>query len=260
MKKLLLVIFVACLCTTVTAQDTVYFEKNNSYANGKKKTKHSAELNIIKISPLSFISGFVPVYYERELNSFLSIQVGAGITTRNYVKGWFNNIGDEEDFNQGETTWSAPGNEGNSNQLDPYDYATRKPDIGYCFSIQPRIYFESEGMDGSFIGISYDYYHYANSQKKIVPGPGNGGGAPVFSGNTFKEYEKFSDISAYFGTQTLYDRIALEYSFGIGLRNIKAQQYAYTNDFVTGDYIDGVMNTKKTKLAFNLAIKVGYHF
>lgn len=260
MKKFILFTLLVCFYSTVSAQDTVYFTKNNSYGNTAKKNKHSAELNIIKISPLSFLSGFVPVYYERELNSFLSIQVGAGITTRNYVKGWFNNVGDEDNFNQGETQWAAPGNEGNSNQLDPYNYTNRKPVIGFCFSVQPRIYFESEGMDGSFIGISYDYYHYANNQKLIVPGPGNGNGSPMFSSSTFKEYEKFSDISAYFGTQTLYDRIALEYSLGVGLRNIKAQQYAYTTDFATGDYIDGIMNTKKTKLAFNLAIKVGYHF
>ncbi len=260
MKKFFLLLFAATICCTAKSQDTVYFAKNTS-ANSNKQSKRSKEANIIKIAPLSFIAGYIPLYYEKELNSFLSIQVGGGITTRNYIKGWLNNMGgDDNNDNLGETKWNVPGNEGNYNMLDAYDYTRRKADIGYYFSVQPRIYFESEGMSGSYVALSYDYYNYASSQKRIVPGPGSGNGGPVFSSSSFKEFEKFSDVMASFGTQTLYDRIALDYSFGIGLRNVKSQHYAYTDSYNSGGYIDGVMESKKTKLAFNLSIKVGYHF
>ncbi len=258
MKKIISVLLICFMCISAGAQDTVYFGKNNSHGNGKKK-QHSAELNIIKISPLSFISGFIPVYYERELTPFFSIQVGAGVTTRNYMRGWINTL-DEGEEAKGTTTWNAPGNEGNYNQSNPFEFSNRKANIGYCFSIQPRIFFESEGLEGSFLGISYDYYHYSTSAKKIATGPGNINGEPVFTNKMFKEYEKFADISAYFGSQTLYDRIALEYSIGLGLRNVKSKHYAYTTDYNSGEYIDGELNNKQTKLAFNLAIKVGYHF
>lgn len=257
MKKTLL--FAAMLWCTANlfAQDTVYFAKTNSAASGKK-SKRSSEQNIIKIAPLSFISGYVPLYFEKEITPFFSLQVGAGITTRNYLKEWANNF-DLSEKETAKNTWSAAGNEGNENYYSANDFDNRTSSTGFYFSIQPRIYFENEGMNGSFIGISYDRFRYNSSSYKIINGSYGQDGNPIFSNDMFKEYENISDISAIFGTQTLYDRIAVEYSTGIALRSVKGRRYAYTSDAFTGQYIDGYSDTKKTTPAFTFSIKVGYH-
>ena len=132
--------------------------------------------------------------------------------------------------------------------------------MGFYLSLQPRIYFSNEGLDGSFIGISYDRARYNSSSNKIVTGSATATGDPVFSADSFKEYETISDISANFGTQSLYDRIAVEYTVGVALRSIAGRRYAYTNDIYTGRFIDGYSDTKKTTPAFTVSVKVGYHY
>ena len=246
-----------CISCTLMAQDTVYFAKTKPSYTGKK-TKHSSEQNIIKIAPLAFISGYVPLYYEREINPFLSLQVGAGITTRNYLNEWANNL----EFSKNVTaknTWTVPGNEGNENYYDGNNFDNRTASTGYYFSFQPRIFFENEGLDGAFIGISYDRFRYNSSSFKIVNGA-SGQDGPLFSNEQFKEYENISDISAVFGTQALYDHIAVEYSVGLALRNVKGRQYAYTIDRNTSEFTDGYSDTKKTTPAISISIKVGYHW
>jgi hypothetical protein len=115
-------------------------------------------------------------------------------------------------------------------------------------------------MDGAFIGISYDRFRYNTFSDKIVNGSMGQDGNPVFSNERYKEYENISDISAIFGTQTLYEHIALEYSLGIALRNVSSRQYAYTYDNSNGKYIDGYSDQKKTTPAITISIKVGYHY
>ncbi len=243
---------------SATAQDTVYFAKEKAGVNAHKY-KRSKEQNIIKIAPLSFISGYIPVYFEREINSFFSIQAGLGVTTRNYLKEWVNNL-DLDDNEDVKNTWNAPGNEGNTSYYSATDYSNRKSSLGYYFSIQPRIYFGNEGMEGSFLGVSYDRSRYNATSNKIINGLVTADGQPVFSSETFKENETISDISANFGTQSLYDRIAVEYTVGLALRTITGRRYAYTNDNLTGQYVDGYSDTKKTTPALTFSIKVGYHY
>ncbi len=257
MKKLILLAAIFISAGSAIAQDTVYFA-NPSAVKGLQK-KGSKEQNIIKIAPLSFISGYIPLYFEREINSFFSLQAGAGVTTRNYLKEWVNNL-DLDDKEEVKNTWNAPGNDGNSSYYPATDYTNRKSSLGYYFSIQPRIYFGNEGMEGSFLGISYDRSRYNYSSKKIVNGSSSSNGDPVFTSETFKEYETVSDISANFGTQSLYDRIAVEYTVGVALRTITGRRYAYTNDNLTGQYVDGYSDTKKTTPALTFSIKVGYHY
>jgi hypothetical protein len=258
LKKLVTTVLAFWITFTLYAQDTVYFSKPSS-SPYSKKTKRSSEKNILKIAPLSFISGYIPLYFEREITPFFSLQAGIGITTKNYLKQWANNL----DFSKNITTqntWNTPGNEGNENYYNGNDYTHRSSSIGYYFSIQPRIYFENEGMDGAFFGISYDRFRYNTFSDKIVNGSMGQDGNPVFSNERYKEYENISDISAIFGTQTLYEHIALEYSLGIALRNVSSRQYAYTYDNSTGKYIDGYSDQKKTTPAITISIKVGYHY
>jgi hypothetical protein len=63
--------------------------------------------NVIKINPLLFFRGEIPIYYERALTPRLSLELGAGVTTRNYLN--FSFEGDEpDDFGAGTEIKSKP--------------------------------------------------------------------------------------------------------------------------------------------------------
>ncbi len=63
--------------------------------------------NIVKANPLLFFRGEVPLYFERALTANLSLEVGAGLTTRNYLN--FSFQGDEpDDFGAGTEIRTRP--------------------------------------------------------------------------------------------------------------------------------------------------------
>ncbi len=261
MKKVVstLMILIA-ISPFVSAQETVIFSKEGRKSSTSKK-KSTGEENIVKISPLSFIGGVIPVYYERAINDFFSIQAGLGVTSKNYLKDALA----ESDFyvpNVKSIKWSDGSPSSTyQNMSSLTDYNNRKAKIGYYASIEPRVYFDDDGLSGGFIGISYSTAKFKADAQKIVTGvPVTGD--PTYSNATFSEYEKTSDIMVTFGTQTLYDHISLEYNIGLGVRSLKGERYAYSSNFgaSTPIWIDGVAETEKAKLNFNLSVKVGYHF
>ncbi|MFZ1527527.1 MAG: hypothetical protein WAT19_02175 [Ferruginibacter sp.] len=257
MRKIILVVFILISAQHSFAQQTVYFSKDSTQ-RGTKKKHRSSELNVVKIAPLTFISGYIPVYYERSITDFFSVQAGLGLTTRNYLREWANNfeIGETK---TGTNTWNGQASyDENYNSLNSFN--NRKASMGYFFSIQPRIYFESDGLEGSFLAISYDRANYKSLARKIETGnTGNASGEPVFTSAEFAEKEIISDISANFGNQTVYDRITLEYTVGIALRKVTGTKYAYTFDN-SGNYIDGFTTLNRTTPAFTFALRIGYHF
>lgn len=255
LRKLMAINIALILVLQASAQDTVYFQRQSSPK--ASQGKGSSQKNIIKVSPLSFIAGFVPVYFERELSPTFSIQLGAGITTKNYLKDWTRQA-DEGSEEVTTTTWSDGTEDTYIDYSDYSNYKKRKSAMGYFVAVEPRIYFENEGLEGSFIGLSFSRANYKFNQQKIQTGPSILSD-PVFLSSTFAEYENVTDILATYGYQTLYDKVSLEYNIGLGLRKLNGKRYAYGQNN-TGDYIDGVSTIDKTKLGFNLSIKIGYHF
>ncbi|MBL0146757.1 MAG: DUF3575 domain-containing protein [Chitinophagaceae bacterium] len=255
-KYLVTLILAVFLTISLHAQDTVYFQRNPS-KTVKGKKRGSSEANIIKLSPISFLAGFVPVYYERELNSTFSIQVGVGFTTKNYLKDWVQKASETNNDIES-TTWS----DGTVNTYQDYaasgNYKNIKPAIGFYVSAEPRVYFANEGLDGSFIGLSYSIANYKSNANKVKTGPTTTF-EPVFTNSSFAEKENISDLLVTYGYQTLYDKVSLEYNMGLGLRTITGTKYAFGYD-ASNNFIDGYSTLKNTKLGYNLSIKLGYHF
>ena len=244
----------------LSAQETVYFSKDSTRKSTTKK-KGSSENNIIKLAPLAFIGGIVPVYFERSINETFSIQIGAGITLKNYIGDAIRGANDNQNSNVTTTKWSDGTSDTYTNENDITK--NKKSKIGYFVAIEPRVYFASEGLDGGFMGLSFSRAKYNSTSQKIdtrsIISSGNGG---RLTNETFNGSENITDVLVNFGTQTLYDRISLEYSAGIGLRKIKGTEYAYARNpnFGSTLYVDGVSTLDKTKLGYNLSLKVGYHF
>ncbi len=253
--RIILPILLICFVFTTSAQQTVYFSKDTSATN-KKKYNRSSETNIIKIAPLSFLFGIVPVFYERRLSDLFSVQVGAGITIKNYLKETVDNLEigkiDDEDY-----TLNWNGGQGNLYQFASEDQKP-KYKTGSYFSIQPRVYFDGEAMDGYYMGISYDNTSYKYGSRSIVTGVPSSD--PISFTNTYvNEYDKYSDIAVHFGGQTMYDRLSVEYSVGVAIRNKNSRRYVYGYDN-NSNYVDGFADLKKSIPVGLFSFRVGYHF
>ena len=242
----------------ISAQETVYFSKDPGKKSTSKK-KGSSENNIVKISPLAFIGGIIPAYFERSINETFSVQVGAGITSKNYIGDAIRGANDNANSNVSTTKWSDGTTDTYTNENDVNK--NKKTSIGYFVALEPRVYFASEGLDGGFMGISLSRAKFNSTSQKIVTGS-TLNSEPKFTAGTFNASENITDLLVNFGTQTLYDHISLEYTAGIGLRKIKGTEYAYGQNFSAGvnNYVDGVSTLDKTKLGYHLSLKVGYHF
>jgi hypothetical protein len=267
MKKLLLILTCFCIFSnTLLAQETVYFKSDNASKSKKKTSKGSSEQNIIKIAPFGFVGGNIPFFYERSLNETFSIQVGLGITTKNYLLTALRAASDNNSssvYGAQSIAWSNGGtNSDHNNQIDDIDnnnFWGRKSKLGLSYSIEPKVYIESEGLEGSFFSISFNGAKYSNSINTVKKGVQNTG-TLALDGGTFNEFYKINNFLVNWGSQTLYDHISLEYSLGIGLKKVSSTTYAYSYDN-NNKVIDGIGTTKgATTLGYNIAFRVGYHF
>ena len=258
-KFFLLIVFVLGTIFNTTAQSkkaakdsttVIIFNSPSGSSNKKKKT---GEDNIIKIAPLGFISGTFPVFYERKITDFLGLQVGFGITSKNYVRA-----GLQTEFTATTITYApTPISNDRSEGIYGFDYRTVK--TGTMFTIQPRFYFDSEGLDGSFLGLSFDNYTYNFEIPGIVKNTTMGFTDTYQTGSIKSENEKISDFMVHFGYQNIYDRLTLEWSTAVGIRNVTGTKYA-ADLSSTGALIEGTGTYKQNLLNFNIGLKVGYHF
>ena len=220
----------------------------NQSSSGSKKHKKSGEDNIIKIAPLGFVSGTFPILFERSITEYFSVQVGAGLTHKNYFRTATTQDADNIKYN-----YPTP----YENSYDDvsehiYKFNYRQVKMGYMLSLQPRLYFESDGLEGSFLGLSLDYYRY-NFQ---IPGVvGDGLNSFKQTGSLKDENENIQDFMVHFGNQALNDKISIEWTTALGIRNVTGNKY-----FATQSAFEGVSKYKQTVFNFNLGFKVGYHF
>ena len=246
-------LFVAAQSSKNRKDSTVVIIFNENKTE-RSKSKKTGENTIIKISPLGFITGTFPVYLERRINDFFTVQVGAGVTGKNYLRGIIQQENEEVNFKY---PW------GDNRQITDdaerlYSFDYRKPTMGYMFSVQPRLYFDSEAPDGSFIAVSYDYYKYNFSIPGLVNNANNGA---VHTGASKSENETLNDIMVHFGYQTIYDKLTLEYTSGIGLRTASGSKYvAYYNYANNSIGNEGFATYNQTAFNFSITLKVGYHF
>ncbi len=229
---------------------TVIIFNQSSSSTPYKKKKNSNDQNIIKIAPLGFLSGTSPIIYERKITDYFTVQVSAGVTSKNYFRNTIQNTGDNIHL---QYTWD---DSYTNVSAAPYNFDIRTAKLGTMFSIQPRFYFDSEAPEGSFLGLSFDSYRYNYSIPGIV------GDANNFkqSGADKSEYDQITDFMVHFGTQYLYDKLTFEYSSAIGMRSVTGNRYAAGVVGNTNTILQSTSTFKQNILHFNIGIKVGYHF
>lgn len=221
---------------------------NQSSSSGNTRHKKSGEDNIIKIAPLGFVSGTFPILYEKRVTDFFSFQVGLGLTNKNYARTLTSKSSSNFKITDPEPYQDNGANL--SESLYNFNYRTVK--MGYLLSVQPRLYFESEGLEGSFLGVSIDYYRYNFQIPGIVFDANN---SYKQNGAMKDENEKIQDFMVYYGNQILNDKISIEWSSGLGIRNVKGTKY-----FASQDGFEGFSTYKQSLFNFNIGFRVGYHF
>ena len=239
-----------------TSTTVIIFNGGSSSSSSIKKRD---DLNVIKISPLAFLSGKLPLNYERSITDLLSVQLGVGLTSKNYVgTAWLSALETSEassGSNESVKVTHSPLPPGAIDESEAlYGFETRIAKPGYLFTVQPRLYFDQEGVEGSFIGVAYEYYRY-NYQ---VPTFTMGDDSYSAQGSLIDEFEKISDLMVYFGWQNVYDRLTFEYSAGVGKRSAKGSKYeaGYQDE----NFYSGMNRYTRSVLNFQLSLKVGFHF
>lgn len=220
--------------------------------------------NSLTIGMLSWLNGYVPVYYERTLTSFLSLQVGGGATMRSYG----NDFGQIVHGDEGESEYFGYGSE-YSNVTDKYEsYKYRKSNLGYYLSASPRIYFNENVLDGFFLGpvIEYKKFNYATQRVNELTTdmsaldesevPRNG----VKFDETMKCLDFTLNIGGHFQSE---NHMVVAWNFGFGVRNLSATRLdiGYANDgngnFV---YTDAVRDYSKVRPLLTFDFRIGGWF
>lgn len=63
--------------------------------------------NGLKYDPLQVLRGEISVFYERRISNRVSIELGVGVTRRNWTDSWFNNT-DADDLRRNITVYTGP--------------------------------------------------------------------------------------------------------------------------------------------------------
>ncbi len=226
----------------------------NSGTSSVPKKSYSEGNNIVKIDPLGFVFGKIPVSYERRISDLFSAQLSVGLTSKNYLREVWE-TGSMEPGQPGSVIYDdAHLPQNYVDQTDPlYSFDHRKADLGYMVNIQPRIYLSEEALEGSFFGLGFNLLRYNFS----TPGLTNTSSESMFTGPTQKEYENIKDVIVYYGYQRLYDRLSLEYSMGLGIRKVDGVKYIAGNN--NGVFYESLTNySKKSGVTFEFSFKIGF--
>lgn len=113
----------------------------------KEQTRGARSNHIVKLNPLMFLRGDVPIYYENNFSSNLSLEAGVGFTLKDYLKNSFS-----------DSVW------------DMYNLDTEeKMKIGYSFRIGVRYYAANFGFEpeGLYFGLNYRYQKYQSTLTSV---------------------------------------------------------------------------------------------
>jgi hypothetical protein len=208
-----------------------------------KKKKPVVANGALKTAPLSFIMGYLPLFYEREINDYLGIQVGAGVTFKpvaaKQIRTFYSELYDST---------TCPGGDCNYN----LDYAFRTSKISFMFSLSPRYYISKEGMDGPYIAPEIRFYNRKSEAQKVNPFDPQ----QHVAGKVDAESVNTTDLMIHFGHQTLSQRLTVDWNMGAGVRLISGRwQQVYLDEF--GLYQTNLPLQHFTRFHIDFGLRIG---
>ncbi|MFN6944488.1 MAG: hypothetical protein ACK4ND_06040 [Cytophagaceae bacterium] len=226
-------VLLLCLILPVFSQAQIVEEVSGSFSE-TSSWKNSA----LKVNPLLIMVGDMPIYYERKLGERISVELGAGITTQNFL------------YEIGRAFNEPIGND--------YEMTLREHSFGYSLSGSLRLYYE-EALKGLYIGPEFRMRHYASEIRQC-------GSQTIIR----REHRNMQDITFQFGyIAYLGGNLFFDFYIGIGPRFIDeirghcVREYEQNDPF--GNYSSYthklIMEPNKvSRLTFNSGLKVGFSF
>ncbi|MBK9761931.1 MAG: hypothetical protein IPO87_00875 [Flavobacteriales bacterium] len=197
--------------------------------------------NVIKLNPLIFFRGEIPIYYERSITPRLGIEVGVGVTLRNYLALSFTGD-DADDFGQGTKIVPQP-----------------------SFHIGLRYYLNDDlEPQGPYLQPTFSHLRFTKEiQEKDSLG--------AFTSGKFNTDDRvYNDIRCYFGYQMLSNNSNMLFDLYCGLAyrdrfNTKVNEDIVFQDGINGGpqrrtYVYTIEENKSPTVAFFIGIKVGMGF
>ena len=183
-----------------------------------KKEAYKPRKNFIQIGLISGLSGFTPINYERELTSFMSFQIGVGITYRSIYNDFLQYAWEDGEY-------SDFYSQANNDIADIYNnYKYRKSILGGMISIAPKFYPFGDGVHGISLYPMLEYKIY-NYKTKLPTAVQNFGSILADerdverSANNYSENNHCIDFSLNFGGHfPIKERIFIEWRIGAGYR------------------------------------------
>jgi len=207
---------------TVITKMIVFDQEDMSQYSSEKSGIYKK--NALKINPLLIVNGEIPIYYERSLNKHFALEAAIGITFKNYLGDFLDELDDEFNSFDNEEILSNP-----------------------SFKLGLRYYTEGVGLDGFYFSVEYAKRKYSSSVL-LVPG------VPAF-----KEETSINEFKLIVGNQehNYWDSFFIDYYAGVGVRNQNISEVGETFGNVRGYTIN---KRDKSGPALYLGLKVGFEF
>ncbi len=185
--------------------------------------------NVLKINPLLFFRGEIPLYYERAISPNVSLEVGLGVTLRNYMALSF--VGDDaDDFGAGTEIIANP-----------------------SYHIAARFYFVHD-LEPQGLYLQPGYSHLVYSKDILERRPDGS-----FSDTKYRDERTFNDLRLFLGYQGLSMRSNWLFDLygGVAFRDRRMLVVEETLNLVTDQYTYNVEERKDRVPAIFLGIRVG---
>jgi hypothetical protein len=185
--------------------------------------------NVLKINPLLFFRGEIPLYYERAISPNVSLEVGLGVTLRNYMALSFTGD-DADDFGAGTEIIANP-----------------------SYHIAARFYFVHD-LEPQGLYLQPGYSHLVYSKDIGVRLPDGS-----FSDEKYRDERTFNDLRLLLGYQSLSVRSnwLFDVYVGAAFRDRRMLVVEEMLNLVTDEYTYKVEERNDRVPAFFLGIRAG---
>lgn len=193
--------------------------------------------NVVKMNPLLFFRGEIPVYYERALTPQLSLEIGLGVTLRDYLGLSFSGD-DADDFGAGTEI---------------------VPNLSY--HIGARWYFTDDlEPQGMYTQLEFAMLKYTKDIRVSMRDPNNP--AEQFTDEVLRDERTYNDLRVYAGYQMLSasSNWLFDVYGGVAMRSRHTEKVNETFDIPTETYTYSVEESDDIVPAFFLGVKVGLGF
>lgn len=221
--------------------------KESSDSTKNKTDKISQFKNAIKINPLLFLRGELPIYYERVIHKNFSLEAAIGLTFKDYLGGIFEEMS-SDDFD-----------------LIGADVTEKmKANISYKFGV--RFFPSGYALDGVYFSLEFAKRNFDMnlSIKNNIPEFDPITFTQIINNTvyTFNEKRYHTEIKFIYGENEFYfwDNMFLDYYVGAGIDFYSEKKVKVTSENFTNKHTYSLESSNNIIPKFYLGVKYGFVF